>query len=58
VVDGRVDRGCFSSRRSVRKARMYLIDDACLGGGTGLEHVVAVDWKDDVRKVKDHVSFR
>jgi hypothetical protein len=55
---GRVDRGWFSSKRSVRKARMYLIDDARLGGGNELGHVVAVDWKDGMRKVKDHVSVR
>lgn len=60
VVGGgsRVDRGWFSSKRSVRKARMYLIDDARLGGGNELGHVVAVDWKDGMRKVKDHVSVR
>jgi len=37
---------------------MYLIDDAYLGGGNGLGHVVAADWKGGMRKVKDHVSFR
>jgi hypothetical protein len=37
---------------------MYLIDGACLGGGNGLGHVVAADWKSGVRKVKDHVSIR
>lgn len=52
------DREGWSSKGCDLKRVMYLDHNAFRGGGKGLGHVVAADWKWFGRKVKDHVSMR